>query len=114
MRYFTIRELISPEIFNILSYDSCWNLIPPCVQESLDAIRHDLGLPIRINNWHKGGGFKYSGIRPKDCTIGAKLSAHKVKHDRLAFDLKCDKMEDLFRLLQERIGPVGSDLRYER
>ena len=26
---------------------------------------------------------------------------HKVKHDRLAFDLKCDRMGDLFRLLQE-------------
>jgi hypothetical protein len=32
---------------------------------------------ITINNDYLGGSYNYSGVRPFDCKIGAKFSAHK-------------------------------------
>jgi hypothetical protein len=36
-----------------------------------------------VNNWHIGGNKEFSGYRPPDCAVGAKLSQHRLKS---AFD----------------------------
>jgi hypothetical protein len=38
-----------------------------------------------INDWFWGGKFKWSGLRPENCLIGADFSDHKFFN---AFDLK--------------------------
>ena len=40
-------------------------------------IRDRFGKPMTINNWHSGGKFKYRGVRPANCSIGASKSQHK-------------------------------------
>lgn len=91
MTYFAINELVAPEIRAILSPEACWMLIPLHVRYGLDRLRELYGGPITIN----GGEFKYSGIRPQNCAIGAKYSAHKCYRGLVAFDIKCD---DLYKL----------------
>lgn len=91
MKYFTLSELISPEILDILSDEACWLLIPRHVQYGLDRLRELYGASIVINN----SNYKHSGIRTKDCIVGAKNSAHKCNRGLIEFDLK---VADMFKL----------------
>lgn len=52
-------------------------------------LRDKLGKPITINDWASGGSYRYSGLRPEDCPIGAKKSAHK---EGKAIDIKVKGM----------------------
>lgn len=94
--YFTdIRELVSPEIYDTLG-DASWRLIPDVVKSSLNALREAIGCAITINDWHLGGEFRYSGIRPVDCPEGAKKSTHKLVFKPItSFDMKCKHMDRL-------------------
>lgn len=95
--YFKIKELINPDIVDafagILTEDVLWNMIPFHVQKDLATLRRLFDAPIRINYGH---GYVNSGLRAKNCEIGATLSKHKRG---LAFDLKADDMPKLFELI---------------
>lgn len=52
-------------------------------------IREQLGKSVTINDWATGGSYRYSGLRPLDCPIGAKKSAHK---EGKAIDIKVKGM----------------------
>ena len=94
-RYFKISELVSPEIFKLLSVEACWNLIPPYMVYGLDRLRELYGGPIIIND---GVSYINSGIRTLDCGIGAKYSTHKCFRGLVGVDLKCkdqDKLRDI-------------------
>lgn len=91
-KYFKIQELVSPEIFHVLGPKLSLLLIPDFILEQLDNLRGDLGSPIIINNWHNGGDYKYSGVRPYDCRRGALNSTHKLA---TTFDLKTRAQDTL-------------------
>ena len=94
-KYFEIHELVSPELFEALGEEKCWELIPDIAKLQLDQIRDEYhsmyGTGLIINNYGWGGDYKYSGVRPMDCEIGAKNSRHK---QWIAFDLKPGDMND--------------------
>ena len=97
MTHFDIQELVSPVLLKKLSEDACWLLIPSSVQLALDALRDDFGASIYIN----GNGFINSGVRPLDCSIGAKYSRHKITSKEMAFDLKCSDLPRLTELVKQ-------------
>jgi hypothetical protein len=84
MRHFDIDELVAPELLAVLSEEAAWRLIPQHARDGLDGLRDRYGDALYIN----GRGFHYSGVRPLNCPIGAKLSAHKGYRGLCAFDVK--------------------------
>lgn len=89
--YFSIQELVSPVVYNKWGQQA-WMFFDEDVLRELDLIRDNLGAPIIINNWHKGGSLKQCGLRsnldeiPKTKTLKKNLylSAHCMCK---AFDL---------------------------
>lgn len=73
-----------PEFIEVLD-DRAQYLLNPRLIDTLQALRDQLATPITINDWHSGGKFKYSGLRPLRATIGARQSMHKTGN---AADLK--------------------------
>jgi hypothetical protein len=81
---FTAEEIVDRETFEKLGARS-FMLFRPEALRMLDGLRDFLGVPLVINDWHRGGQYQYSGYRPASCTVGAKYSAHRLG---CAFDLK--------------------------
>ena len=78
--YFSIKELVSPVVYNKWGEQS-WMFFDEEILQELDYIRSQLGAPIIINNWHKGGTLKQCGLRSNmDDLVKSKktlyLSAH--------------------------------------
>lgn len=61
-QHFSIQELVSPVVYNKWGQQS-WMFFDEDVLCELDLIRDNLGAPIIINNWHKGGSLKQCGLR---------------------------------------------------
>lgn len=82
-QYFSIQELVSPVVYNKWGQQA-WMFFDEEILRELDYIREQLGAPIIINNWHKGGSLKQCGLRsnmdeiPKTKTLknNLYLSAH--------------------------------------
>lgn len=85
--HFIIQELVDPEIFERLG-DGTWGLLDERALRALESVREKFG-PITVNNWHRGGRYKESGLRRSDTTTGAPKSAHKQGK---AFDCKPSKI----------------------
>ena len=88
-KWFEIRELIPPDIYDKSIEDELWCLIDDNLKEVLDFIReHIMKAPLVCNNWHLGGDRVASGYRDRNCPVGAKYSQHK---EGRAADLICSK-----------------------
>lgn len=74
-RHFVIQELVSPEVYEARGEQS-WQLLDVYLVITLDQLRDEFG-PIVVNNWHFGGNFKYSGLRPLTGGVGAQFSQHR-------------------------------------
>lgn len=90
--YYTIKELISPIVYNQWS-DRAWMFFDEDVLRDLDTIRETYGSGIIINNWATGGNLKQCGLRSNmDELVKSKktlyLSAHCFAK---GFDLHCAK-----------------------
>lgn len=88
-KYFKIQELVSPGVYNKYG-EKAWEFFNPLILKDLDYLRELFGVPITINNWCYGGGYKESGLRAnKDNIVKEKndyyLSAHCLGN---AFDIK--------------------------
>ena len=77
---FSIDELVPMNISRKYNEDLLWSKFNPDFLRDLQHIRNNVGR-IVINN---GARLNYSGYRPYDCKIGAKLSDHR---EWRAFDL---------------------------
>jgi hypothetical protein len=77
-KHFVIQELVPPEIYKELG-ENAWSLISDKWAVILDTLREHFDKPIIINNWHKGGTYKYRGLRPKGCGVGKETSQHYIK-----------------------------------
>lgn len=86
--HFDVRELVPPEVFQIFGDNSAW-FVSPMLLQVLDLLRFKLARPIIVNDWHIGGTYKYSGFRPRHCSIGATYSMHRMG---LAADIKVQGM----------------------
>jgi hypothetical protein len=86
MEHFVVQEFVPPEVYEKTGEPSI-QLIDPAMTAFIQSIREDLGKPITINNWHKGGQFKYRGFRPEGCGVGAGHSAH-LSGKALDFDVE--------------------------
>ena len=74
-RHFSIKELVPPEIYESRG-QRAWELLDTRILKAIDLIRDDFG-PLIVNNWATGGKLKYRGFRPRDVTVGARLSQHR-------------------------------------
>ncbi len=84
--YFEIRELVWPEFFET-NEDYGRRLflaLDARALACLDALRRRFG-PVTVNDWHLGGRFRLSGLRPMGSGTGARLSQHIFGR---AFDCK--------------------------
>lgn len=103
MKYFTIDELVNPQIMQLLSLEMCWNLIPDHVRYGLDRLRELYGSSIAINTSQHHD----SGIRLQNSTVGATYSAHKGNRGLMAFDCKCADPEKLRNIVREHFSELN-------
>ena len=82
-QFFILQELVPPGVFDRLG-EAAWDLFDTNALQALDKLRQQFG-PITVNNWHRGGAFKESGLREANTATGAPKSAHKLGK---AFDCK--------------------------
>jgi hypothetical protein len=102
--YFKIAELVSPQLLEVMGETMAWRLIPPSVLQDLDCLRSKHGYPIRIN----GSGNTQCGVRAINCSIGAKMSRHKLVDPRIvAFDLHSPHLKALTDLVLECHSDYG-------
>ena len=88
-KWFEIKELIPPDIYDKSIEEELWCLIDDNLKEVLDFIReYIVKAPLTCNNWHIGGERVASGYRDQNCPVGAKHSQHK---EGRAADLICSK-----------------------
>lgn len=87
---FELKEFIDPELYMLRGEDSI-QLIDQRIITIAQAIRDHFGLPIIINNWHIGGGYKESGLRKFLTKTGATFSQHKFGR---AIDVKIEGVSD--------------------
>ena len=52
-------------------------LIDERIIQLAQFVRERFNKPVTINNWYYGGEYKYRGVRPHNCKVGAKYSQHK-------------------------------------
>ena len=74
-KHFDIRELVPPEIHSVRG-DNSWELLDGRLIFMLDDLWDNVG-PFVVNDWHKGGTYKESGLRSSGTSTGAKYSQHK-------------------------------------
>lgn len=102
-KYFDIRELVSPIVYNRWK-ENAWMFFNPEVIAELDLIREKIGVPITINDWMYGGQLMQCGLRSnldpivKDATKKNQLyiSAHMLA---CGFDLHSAKNKELWEMI---------------
>lgn len=72
-KYYTIKELVNPELLKKIGEETAWKLFDERVLKAADEIRKIYG-PCIIN----GSGLTDCGLRDINSTTGAKYSAHKL------------------------------------
>lgn len=60
--YFIIQELVSPKVYKKHG-ENAWKFLCPRMLHTILIIRIELGKPITVNDWHKGGKLKQRGLR---------------------------------------------------
>ena len=93
--YFNLEEFIPREIFTQFGEKSIWFVDRGTVLLA-DFIRDRFGKPMKINDWHSGGGLNNRGFRTPDCAIGGKLSQHKFKA-AIDFNIEGVTPQDIYK-----------------
>ena len=73
---FTLEELVNPVLLDRVG-ERCADWLNPNLVPTLQALRDTIGTPITVNDWHRGGIYKNSGLRAPNCNEGALFSTHK-------------------------------------
>jgi hypothetical protein len=73
--HFRIEELVDRKTFNDRG-EKAWQLLDDRALFVLQLLRKRYG-PITVNNWLWGGDRQWSGLRTKECNIGATYSQHR-------------------------------------
>jgi hypothetical protein len=72
---FLLQELVPPDIYAARG-ERAWELLDPRALITLQSLRDALG-PCIVNDWHKGGPHKESGLRSFHTPTGAVYSQHR-------------------------------------
>jgi hypothetical protein len=85
-RHFAIQELVFPAFHAAHRHrgDIMFMVFDRRALVTLDRLRERYGKAV-VNDWHWGGSFELSGLRPPDSGVGAALSQHIFGR---AFDCK--------------------------
>lgn len=110
-KFFKLYELLPKEIYK--NEDEGWELLDEKLLRTIDVIREIVGVPLICNNWKFGGSRNLCGLRPKNCSIGAKFSAHK---DGKAVDIISSKMtaHDMRELIKKNKDKLPYNIRLEK
>ena len=110
-KYFTVEELVSKEVYELLG-DEAIKLFGPKALQVLEEIREILGVPLICNNWEHGGKRNYCGYREVPCTVGVSKSAHR---EGKAFDLISVKMDaaKMREILKANSDKLSCNIRIE-
>lgn len=107
---FFLDELIHPDYYD--GTKRPLRFLDMRAVDGLQFLRDKLGDPITVNNWAVGGDFMFSGLRPMNSAIGARLSAHKFGR---AFDPKCASGPALIhQIIRENEGELIQSQRITR
>lgn len=76
---FIFQELVPKETFELFQDDPLFlnHFLDSRALRMLQKLRDMFG-PCTVNNWYWGGANQYRGLRPLDCSVGAKRSQHKL------------------------------------
>ena len=88
---FDLKEFIDPKTYSRFGIKSIW-FIDHKLIDIAQKIRDLTQRPVTINDWHNGGRYKLSGLRPFTTSIGAKYSQHKFGR---AIDIKVGGMSPM-------------------
>ena len=104
-KYHKLRELLPPELY--VNEDWGWELFDTRLIETIDWLKelfgHDVSLI--INNWSFGGSRKNCGFRTPDCSVGARLSRHRLGMavDIISPQMSAQEMRTAIDLHQEEL-----------
>ena len=73
---FVIQEFVTPKMYKDLG-DKAIILIDERIIQLAQYVRDRFKKSVTVNNWYYGGEYKYRGVRPYNCKVGAKYSQHK-------------------------------------
>lgn len=73
--HFDARELVDPWTWERIGARAA-SFIDPRLLEMLEVLREFTG-PIRVNDWHRGGQYRCSGLRGPGCEVGNPYSSHR-------------------------------------
>lgn len=117
--YFSIKELVSREVFNKFGHKS-WMFFDTDLLHTILIIRKELDKPITINNWDYGGSFTQRGLRENtgyyayNKTVNKKmyLSAHTMGK-ALDFDVKDMEAEEVRKWILNNRNILPCKIRLE-
>ena len=113
-KYFAPHELVPPEVLKQFADDNMvYGIFDPNALRILDMIREWAGVGLTVNNWQWGGNRTLCGFRPKNSTVGAVNSAHKLGK---AFDIISPKIttQQLWALIEKNADKLPCRIRIER
>lgn len=67
-KYFGIKELVCKHIYE-RHESAAWTFFDPRLLETILFIRENIGLPIYVNNWSRGGSLSQRGLRCNLCQL---------------------------------------------
>lgn len=84
---FNLVELVDPITYTTYG-ESSWKFLDERAVRTTQWVRDLLGIPITVNNWHKGGYRRWSGLRINDprCDVYSERSQHTAGR---GFDAVC-------------------------
>ena len=92
-KYFELYELLPPELYigdlytsEIARQRAFASYFDTKLLITIDKVRDIIGKPLICNTWFQDGNRRYCGFRTENCSVGARLSAHK---EGKAADLIC-------------------------
>lgn len=68
MKYFGIKELVCPHVYEIWG-ENAWQFLDDRMLKNLEWIREGIGKPIIVNNWATGGQYSQRGLRCTRCIL---------------------------------------------
>lgn len=117
-KWLELYELLPPEEYTLADYENPkenqpgWYKLDERLLITIDVIRDIIGEPLICNTWFQDGSRRYSGLRSRNCKIGAFMSMHK---EGKAADLICRKYtgEQMRQMIVENQDKLPFPIRIE-
>ena len=117
-KWFELYELLPPDEYTLADYENIkenqpgWCKLDERLLITVDVIRGIIGEPLICNTWFQDGSRRFSGLRSRNCKIGASMSMHK---EGKAADLICRKYtgEQMRQMIVENQDKLPYPIRIE-